>query len=825
MAALLAIGGLVPGAVGAEEFTPVRVFRNFTRGNPRGLPQSTVRTMVQDPQGVLWIGTLDGLAAYDGVEMAEVLPPAGLPAFGTINSLALRRRGGLYVGGSAGVHAFDGRAWRLLAFPTMVVSVAEQADGRIWVVEQSGALHRSRGLPEEGRGWDEFDGLALPGPYTKVTVATDGAVWVVARTGVFRLAGDRPGVMPALPEKSGNVTGMMVARDGTCWIGTQAGLVWCARIGDAAWRAGMGGPRPPGNVAGFAEDAQGRIWAGTFTGYVSHARPGGEWQTWGPVEGLNPEAGVLSVLADREGSLWFGQNAGGVQQLVTEDWQHRNRWETPRRSLPSGGVFGVSGGADGRVFAAVFNRGLWVWDGERTRQYGAEEGLTENVRTAAEPEPGRIWVGARGGIWESRNGGNFTKVFATRGGFVTGFFKSPAGVWHAATSASGILVHGPGGWAVAAALNERLPDSQVRALAWLSDDELWVASNSGVTILRPDRAVVLTPQEVPALPAPANAVLAVGPGEVWVGGLGGLAVRRGGQWTRWTVADGLPGRTIYSLARAADGAVWAGGSQGVGRHDAAGWRIFDSRNGLLDEECNTGGLHLAEDGSVYVGTMGGLARYRAESREAAAPGLQVHWRQRPEPDGTGVARLSAEHRALHLAWAAPWLQPVGVEYRTRVRPLSESWSEPSERRELHVENLGPGRWTVEVQARLKGGGEAAWTPPLATAVEIAPYFHETIWARLLAVAGLVAGGVGVARLWTWRLRRRQRELQAAVAEAQASVKTLRGLIPICASCKNIRDDRGSWNQLEAYVHAHSEAEFSHGICPECVKRLYPDLGL
>ena len=63
------------------------------------------------------------------------------------------------------------------------------------------------------------------------------------------------------------------------------------------------------------------------------------------------------------------------------------------------------------------------------------------------------------------------------------------------------------------------------------------------------------------------------------------------------------------------------------------------------------------------------------------------------------------------------------------------------------------------------------------------------------------------------------ELQAALA----NIKTLRGLLPICASCKKIRDDQGYWTQVEVYVHDHSEAEFSHGICPECARRLYPEL--
>ena len=67
------------------------------------------------------------------------------------------------------------------------------------------------------------------------------------------------------------------------------------------------------------------------------------------------------------------------------------------------------------------------------------------------------------------------------------------------------------------------------------------------------------------------------------------------------------------------------------------------------------------------------------------------------------------------------------------------------------------------------------------------------------------------------LRRSNEELQRALKE----VKVLRGLIPICASCKKIRNDGGFWQQLEEYLCDHSEAEFSHGLCQPCIKKLYP----
>ncbi len=73
-----------------------------------------------------------------------------------------------------------------------------------------------------------------------------------------------------------------------------------------------------------------------------------------------------------------------------------------------------------------------------------------------------------------------------------------------------------------------------------------------------------------------------------------------------------------------------------------------------------------------------------------------------------------------------------------------------------------------------------------------------------------------------RTQHEQERLISELREALAKVKKLSGLLPMCASCKKIRDDKGYWNQLEAYICAHSEADFSHGICPECAKKLYPE---
>ena len=76
------------------------------------------------------------------------------------------------------------------------------------------------------------------------------------------------------------------------------------------------------------------------------------------------------------------------------------------------------------------------------------------------------------------------------------------------------------------------------------------------------------------------------------------------------------------------------------------------------------------------------------------------------------------------------------------------------------------------------------------------------------------------------LKRSRDELERTVAElneALAEISTLRGIIPICAKCKNVRDDKGFWQQVECYVSDRSDAEFSHGVCPGCAQELYPEL--
>ena len=105
------------------------------------------------------------------------------------------------------------------------------------------------------------------------------------------------------------------------------------------------------------------------------------------------------------------------------------------------------------------------------------------------------------------------------------------------------------------------------------------------------------------------------------------------------------------------------------------------------------------------------------------------------------------------------------------------------------------------------------------------YFY---WNTIIHLASFVIIGLTLSKLkelWDQHLKM-SAELQQSILKLQkasSEIKTLSGLLPICASCKRIRDDNGYWNQIEAYISEHSQADFSHGICPDCLKKLYPDI--
>jgi ABC-type nickel/cobalt efflux system permease component RcnA len=111
---------------------------------------------------------------------------------------------------------------------------------------------------------------------------------------------------------------------------------------------------------------------------------------------------------------------------------------------------------------------------------------------------------------------------------------------------------------------------------------------------------------------------------------------------------------------------------------------------------------------------------------------------------------------------------------------------------------------------------------LKGALSISIAFNTIILSYILAVI------IGTFISWRYHIFRRkqykawinEKKVKEKLLEANENVKVLSGLMPICASCKKIRDDKGYWKQLEEYIEKHSEAQFSHSLCEECAEKLY-----
>jgi len=121
-----------------------------------------------------------------------------------------------------------------------------------------------------------------------------------------------------------------------------------------------------------------------------------------------------------------------------------------------------------------------------------------------------------------------------------------------------------------------------------------------------------------------------------------------------------------------------------------------------------------------------------------------------------------------------------------------------------------------------------WIATVCSFLIILGYYYSPPGGELWKV--LFNRSLSILSIWVTAIaivqkKRSEYKRDEAIAEREKTlqeIKILQGILPICSSCKKFRDDKGSWQRIEQYIMEHSEADFSHGICPECVKKLYPE---
>lgn len=155
---------------------------------------------------------------------------------------------------------------------------------------------------------------------------------------------------------------------------------------------------------------------------------------------------------------------------------------------------------------------------------------------------------------------------------------------------------------------------------------------------------------------------------------------------------------------------------------------------------------------------------------------------------------------------------MAMSFASLVLEATHADGRPADLEQLRQRRLAGqvGPIELDYRVRCKNGGEK-WLSDHSF-----PYHDDD---------GRLIGSVGVLRDITRRKTAElaQRRLVEDLRQALDQVRTLSGLLPICANCKKIRDDKGYWQQIEHYLASHSGASFSHGLCPDCVRQLYPEL--
>jgi hypothetical protein len=116
-----------------------------------------------------------------------------------------------------------------------------------------------------------------------------------------------------------------------------------------------------------------------------------------------------------------------------------------------------------------------------------------------------------------------------------------------------------------------------------------------------------------------------------------------------------------------------------------------------------------------------------------------------------------------------------------------------------------------------------WTVVDYVSGHLYSHWSYYLWNGGIRFAAFIILGIAIATIK--RLLEIEKELSRSLKSTIEEVRLLKGFLPICSSCKNIRNDRGYWEKIELYIEEHSDAEFTHTLCPDCMGKLYPDIDI
>jgi len=821
LAAALLAAAPAPVENGAIATTPF--FHTLSAAD--GLPSSEVRKLAQDRDGYLWIGTVDGLARYDGIGFRvfrhNPSDPASI-AGNDVSALFVDRDNRVWCGGedaglrmlgtqrNAFVHYRHDPADPRSLGANDVWAIAQGADGAIWSGGYGGGLDR---LDADGKGFSHFrhddkntdslgsdNVLGLIGDSSgRIWVGTDSGLDVYAN-GKFKHV-DFSGV--AAPGTPLNVIGLYEDGSTGMLASTRQGLL---RI-NARLKAIVVVEQGLSDKIVYAttRDVAGDLWIATRSGLDRRSSDGhiDAYMENAAVPGSLPANAVFDVLRDHEGGLWFALREAGIARLPPH-WRNfalfRHDPENPA-TLSANHVQGMDVDSDGAVWAVNSAGGIDRLDpatGQVERFAGRLIAPDRALWSVLHDEHGQLWVGhTRGLRVYDLQSGKFTDLpvdakrpDALARGILHQILPGDDGsVW--------ALARGGGMHRIDAATHriERfdeasgaLRNADIDQAARGAHGELLLAGAAGVDFFDRDTQHFV---QLPGTPSQrVHALAFAADGSLWLHVLGSLEhYRFDGRSAqlieRLGAADGWPAQAIGSIQPDAAGVLWIGSPRGLWRVDPASRsvRVFDSRDGLASAEFNLFPFARRRDEHLFAGTLAGIVAFDPQRivENAAAPPLLL--------DALSVRRnghdlaLDAASGKLALDWsdrdlrlsarALSYANAAANRYQWQLDGVDAGWVDSGTRGEREFPQLPPGKYKLHLRAATANG---PWgTPITPLKIEVAP----PPWATPAAYVGYAAAALLavllVFRAYRVRIRRRHAlelaEQQRQFAETASAAKS------------------------------------------------------
>jgi ligand-binding sensor domain-containing protein/signal transduction histidine kinase len=747
---------------------------DFTVHNRRNTPQllsNDIRGLLEDHDGNLWISTADGLTRLRNGHFSAFTVAQGLPD-NSIWSVFQDSRGEVWAITAGGIAQYSDD--HFVPYTTQqglssntISAVADGPKSTLWVATDSGLDQIQR-----GRVAQPFADSPL-GSETIRAIATDpaGALWVGTQNGVQQFSSGTLrtyGVADGLPANEVDV--LLADHDGRVWIGTPAGLAVLAAGKLTAYTTANG---LPGNqIQALYQDREGALWVGTNHG-IARIRDGAI-SVFQSKQGL-AENLILAMYEDREGSLWVGTESAGVTLLKDQKFMTL----TESDGLSDNLVSSVLQGPNGDIWIGTDGGGLNRYDGSHVSVFTEKQGLTsDTVLSLAADVKGNLWVGTPDGLNRMEHG-RFT----------------------------------------AAAATDLLPDEFVRSLLADSDGSLWVGTRHGLAQINGSHATTYTQADGLANDF-VGALTQGGDGSLWIGTLHGLSHFVHGKFINFTKSDGLSSDVVTALTLDSQHHLWIG-TNGEGLNLLA---TGDSRNRIHSFSANLGlpdvidGILEDQSGALWISSNTGIFRVRitdlmdvAEGRNQSLPitsygtadGMKIrecsgigHPSSWKASDGTlwfstlkgvawidpaklqrnvaaplvaieqvnmplnGLVKVAPGHSrfAFHYAGLS-YVAPQKVHYKYRLTGFDRDWVDAGTRRVAYYTNIPPGKYRFQV---LAVNNDGIWsTTPATFAFQLQPYFTQTYWFRLLCAILIFFLGWLVYR---WRVHQVESRFRAVLAE-------------------------------------------------------------